>query len=556
MKQARIHPGEEYFRGTSPPPSGGQLYRTGQVLEVFLYEEDMLTKRELEAKRHEESRREKSKPVNSRTPEASSESPAVSTPSLLKLWRGPALCSVEGYDDETCMHVLRVRSYPSDTGYGRQIDKSQDSAAKQRYNHELVKCKLEEREHYCDADILTIRESLDLVAGEGHRKVRANSGTLSPASLAVRDACFKGELPPGFYFVGGNAGHTLHHTLRVRLPLQKLLELRAHSSLRYICPAISLLRGKKRIGEVEIPALGWNDASLHTSSASLAGRRSRESSLESDAGLSSPSKDEDEQSMRRRDPEILIYLIGPPASMAKWSHREHDWSVAPLSFALRPAAEWAAVRAEMGGTSDEISLSDMSTSSVGSTRSRMKRLAAQEELMKTVAAKNTDPLHIMEGLSNEGSLQGRKPKRSLMFSTRSDTTRAYRACLAEAHRALDDSADDVRQLRKALHKKYEKEKHKHSHHAAMTQQSIMPTMGSAAALADIISISGHDGHMAHLMGAYALVSLHDTSETDRLLISRRVAAVNYRAKKTMAKRLVNGAVVSYSYLIKSQIALS
>jgi hypothetical protein len=53
-----------------------------------------------------------------------------------------------------------------------------------------------------------------------------------------------------------------------------------------------------------------------------------------------------------------------------------------------------------------------------------------------------------------------------------------------------------------------------------------------------------------------LVPLHDTSETDRLLISRRVAAVNYRAKKTMAKRLVNGAVVSYSYLIKSQIALS
>ena len=81
-------------------------------------------------------------------------------------------------------------------------------------------------------------------------------------------------------------------------------------------------------------------------------------------------------------------------------------------------------------------------------------------------------------------------------------------------------------------------------------------MGSAAALADIISISGHDGHMAHLMGAYCLVPLHDTSETDRLLISRRVAAVNYRAKKTMAKRLVNGAVVSYSYLIKSQIALS
>lgn len=530
MKQARIHPqqSEEHPRGPLPAQPSSQLYNKGTYLEVFLHEEDLLTKRELEAKRKEESRHVSQR--RAATKELAAETHAVSTPHRLKAWRGPALCCVDGYDDETGMHVLRIKSHPEDEG---ECSDTEDQP-KTKYHHELVKCRLQDREHYCEASILSLRESLDLIS----RKPQGNkpqAKLISPSSLAVRRACFEGVLPPGYYFVAGD------ETLRIRLPLQKLLELRGHSSLRYICPALSILRGNERIGEVEIPPFGWNDGGNNNSQSS----RSRGSSLESDADartIESIEGQHEVMSMGRRDPELLIHLAAPPASSAKWDHRMHDWKISPLSFALRPASEWTTVRAEVEASSDDTSVSDMSSVSAGSTRSRMKHMAAQESLLKAVATKKVDPLQIVDGLRNSESVQARKPKRALVCSTRHEMARAYRACLENAHRTLDDAAHDIKDLLASLHKKYEKEKNKHSHHAAMAQQSMTSAnFGPAAELADIISLSGHNGHMAKLMGTYSLVPLHDTSEIDRLGMRHRVA--HGRTKKTMVKRLVNGAVL-------------
>ena len=122
-----------------------------------------------------------------------------------------------------------------------------------------------------------------------------------------------------------------------------------------------------------------------------------------------------------------------------------------------------------------------------------------------------------------------------MCSNLDEITKAYRVCLNEAHRQLDETTKEIKEIIIQLHKKYEKEKNKQIHRENLAfQKAEAGHLGSAAEVAEHISFSGLSGSFAKLMGAYELVPLHDTSDTERIDKRRSV-------KKNMIKRLVNGA---------------
>ena len=122
------------------PLPGGQLFVNGQLLRVYVREEDMLTKRELEANRLEEARQLRKRQqelqqqlLQEQQQKAKHDVATVSPGSVAvlkapdvpllpgKAWRGPALLRMDYFDNETRNHVLRVVARPEDTGNGANL---------------------------------------------------------------------------------------------------------------------------------------------------------------------------------------------------------------------------------------------------------------------------------------------------------------------------------------------------------------------------------------------------------------------------------------------------
>ena len=209
---------------------------------------------------------------------------------------------------------------------------------------------------------------------------------------------FDGMLAPGMYFIGSNNTGSLQQTITIRLPLEKLLELRAHTSLRYIAPAFSILRGTERIGDVEIPPLSWK--SRHNVLATTNGNspketsRSHQLSLENALDLSAMKL---EHPINEGDPELFIHLVSSPASRATWDHYNHSFKCGSLSFALRPLCELHEIHAELARLSDDVASKDL-LSSTASTRRQMKRVEVQERISKIAAENRIDPIKLQQGL--------------------------------------------------------------------------------------------------------------------------------------------------------------